>query len=180
MSNRVAIAHEPNGDRVTGMAAWRVLEAFGGQADQEILDSVTKRLPIALKSFPKLAHETINVGVLHEDADANARAFGYNRLICLPPDRNTSNVTLWHELGHVAIRVRREGGSNIPKSSEEFCSIFSVARMPPRAIDQGTIPYIGDPSEPRETWPMHCQRALEYRHNSHDYIQQCRRWLGCS
>lgn len=177
MSQRVGIPHEHDGQEVRGLAAWRVLEHFGGQADEDVLESVKQRLPVALKDFPALAHETVNVGVIYENAGAKAQAFGYNRLICLPPDEPTTNVTLWHELGHVAIRVRYENDEDVAKTSETFCSIFSVARMPPEAIDEDRIPYLGEPSVPREEWPDICRRALEYRENNRDYVQQCKKWL---
>lgn len=178
MTQRVPIDHEHDGREVRGFAAWRILEHFGGQADEDVLESVKDRLPIALRDFPALAHETINVGILYENADASAQAFGYNRLICLPPDEPTTNVTLWHELGHVAIRVRYENDEDVAKTSEEFCSIYSVARMPGEVIDEDRVPYLGEPSVPREEYPEICQRALEYRQNNRDYIQQCKEWLG--
>lgn len=177
MNGTAAIDYERDGQEVRGLAAWRILEHFGGQADEDVLESVKKRLPIALRDFPALAHETVNVGVLYENADAQAQAFGYNRLICLPPDEPTTNVTLWHELGHVAIRVRYENGEDVAKTSEEYCSIYSVARMPPEVIDENRIPYLGEPSVPRKEWPDICRRALEYREDHHDYIQQCKEWL---
>jgi hypothetical protein len=177
MNQRVAIDYERDGREVRGLAAWRVLEHFGGQADEDVLESIKKRLPVALKDFPVLAHETINVGVLYENTDANAQAFGYNRLICLPPEEHTTNVTLWHELGHVAIRVRHENGEDVAKTSEEFCSIYSLARMPSEVIDEGRIPYLGEPGVPSEEWPDICQRALEYRENNRNYIQKCKEWL---
>jgi len=37
---------------------------------------------------------------------------------------------------------------------------------------------LGEPTVPKEEWPEICERALEYRENNHDYIQQCKRWLG--
>jgi hypothetical protein len=177
MSQRVAIDYDRDGREVRGLAAWRVLEHFGGQADEEVLESIKQRVPVALKDFSALAHETINVGMLYENADAQAQAFGYNRLICLPPGEHTTNITLWHELGHVAIRVRHENGEDVAKTSEEFCSIYSVARMPPEVIDEDRIPYLGNPGVPREEWPNICQRALEYREENHDYIKQCKEWL---
>lgn len=177
MSQRVAIDYERGGRTVRGLAAWRILERFGGQADEDVLESIKERLPVALKYFPALAHETINVGILYEGTDAQGKAFGYNRLICLPPDQPTTNVTLWHELGHVAIRVRYENGEDVAKTSEEFCSIYSVARMPAEAIDENRLPYLGEPSVPPEDWPDICERALEYRKDNRDYIQQCKEWL---
>lgn len=178
MSESVFVDYEHEGREVKGLAGWRILEHYGGLADEDVLESVKKRMPVALRDFPALAHETVNVGILYENRDADATAFGYNRLICLPPNSPTTNVTLWHELGHVAIRVRYENGEDVAKTSEEFCSIYSVARMPPEAIDENKIPYIGEPSVPREEWPGICKRALEYRTDHHDYIQQCKAWLG--
>jgi hypothetical protein len=177
MSQRVPINYERDGQQVQGLAAWRVLEHFSDQADAGVLDSIRERMPVALRWFPALAHETVNVGILYEQADANAQAFGYQRTICLPPEEHTTNVTLWHELGHVAIRVRYEDGEDVPRTSEEFCSIFAVARMPPEAIDEDRIPYLGEPDAPPEEWPDICQRALEYREDHHQYIQQCKEWL---
>lgn len=165
------------GGQATASPAWRILEHYAATADDEVLRSIKRRLPVALQDFPALSNETVNVGVLHENADAKAKAFGYNRLICLPAKKQTSNITLWHELGHVAIRVRYESGADVSKTSEEFCSIYSVARMRPESIDQDRIPYLGEPSCPRGDWPDICQRALEYRRNHRDYIQQCKEWL---
>lgn len=177
MADRVSIPYDRGGQEVRGLAAWRVLEHFGGQADDDVLEGIKTRLPIALKDFPALAHETLNVGMLYENDNAAARAFGYNRLICLPPDSHTSNVTLWHELGHVAIRVRYENGEDVPRTSEEFCSIYSVARMSPDTIDEDRIPYLGKPAAPTEEWPGICRRALEYREEKQNYIQKAQEWL---
>ncbi|RDZ39390.1 hypothetical protein C5B91_20040 [Haloferax sp. Atlit-10N] len=160
-----------------GTASWRVLEHFERQADTDVLASVKSRMPVALRDFPALSAETVNVGTLYENADAAAQAFGYNRLICLPPDEPTTNVTLWHELGHVAIRVCHEAGEDVAKTSEEFCSIYSVARMQPTHIDEDCVPYLGEPTVPRDEWPEICQRALEYRETNRNYIQQCKEWL---
>jgi len=164
--------------RITRTApTWRVLEHFEKQAGDAVLNSIRERLPTALRDFPALSGETVNVGLLYENANAQAQAFGYNRLLCLPPNEPTTNVTLWHELGHVAIRVRYENDEDVAKTSEEFCSIYSVARMPARMIDEKRIPYLGDPSVPQEAWPNICEQALRYRENNRNYIQQCKEWL---
>lgn len=177
MTETTFIEFEDDREPIGAFGAWRVLEHFGAQADEDVLESVRERMPIALRDFPALTHETVNVGILYENASAAAKAFGYNRLICLPPDEPTTNVTLWHELGHVAIRVRYENGEDVAKTSEEYCSIYSVARMPPEAIDEDRVPYLGKPGVPREEWPGICQRALAYREDNRNYIQQCKEWL---
>jgi hypothetical protein len=181
MADTVAVDHEHAGCDAVGMAAWRILEHYAKQADEEVLVTIRRRLPRAIQDFPALAHETINVGMLYENADAAAQAFGYNRLLCLPPETYTTNITLWHELGHVAIRVRHERGEDVSKTSEEYCSIFSVARMPPEAIDEDRIPYLGEPDVDCSEWPRICRAALEYREergpNSH-YIKEAERRLG--
>lgn len=178
MTERVTISSPESETPWDAMAAWRILERFGAVADGDVLVSVRNRLPRAMQSFPALAHQTVNVGVLYENADARAQAFGYNRLICLPPDERTTNVTLWHELGHVAIRVRHERGEDVAKTSEEYCSIYSMARMPPNAIDEQRVPYLGEPTVPEERYPEICRRALKYREENRNYIQQCKEWLG--
>lgn len=180
MTNRVAISDADPADEqpFTGFGAWRVLEHYAAAADADVLDSLKNRLGAAMSDFPALAGETVNVGLLHEDADATARAFPHNRLVCFQLATHVSNITLWHELAHVAIRARNEGGDDLPKTSEEFCSIYAVARMPPRVIGGDSIPYLGEPSAPREQWPAICERALTYREDHHDYIKQCRAWLG--
>lgn len=168
-------------DDAVGHAAWRVLEHYAAKADDDILESVRQRMPVALRDFDALAGETINVGILYENADAAAQAFGYNRLLCLPPETYTTNITLWHELGHVAIRVRHERGEDVSKTSEEYCSIFSVARMPPDTIDEDRVPYLGEPDVDRAEWPRICREALAYREergpNSH-YIKEAEKRLG--
>ncbi|WP_434521272.1 hypothetical protein [Halorubrum sp. AS12] len=181
MEDTVAVEYECEGRDAVGTAAWRILENYAEHADDDILETITRRLPIALPDFPALAHETVNIGILYENADAAAQAFGYNRLLCLPPESYITNITLWHELGHVAIRVRHERGEDVSKTSEEYCSIFSVARMPPEAIDDDRIPYLGEPDVDRAEWPRICRAALEYREergpNSH-YIKKAEQRLG--
>ena len=62
----------------------------------------------------------------------------------------------------------------MPLTSEEFCSIFAMSRMPPELIDENRIPYLGIPKIPIEYVPVLCKKALEYREKHRDYI----RWLG--
>ena len=179
MTNTAPVPLDDDGP--VAYAAWRVLEHYAAKADDDALDSVLERMPVALRDFDALAGETVNVGILYENSDDLAQAFGYQRTICLPPDRPISNVTLWHELGHVAIRVRYEDGDDVAKTSEEFCSIFSVARMPPAAIDEDRIPYLGEPAVDAAEWPSICRDVLEYRAergpHSH-YVKEAETRLG--
>lgn len=174
-------AHESESIDSIGLGSprptYRILEPFADTAPSGLLEDIKQRLTTALGHFPALASKTVNVGVLWENTDARARAFGYNRLIEIPTDRYTTNVTLYHELGHLAIRARNEHGEDHPETSEEYCSIYSVARMPPTEIDEDRIPYLGDPGVPKPRWPAICQDALEYRETHHAYIKQCRDWL---
>jgi hypothetical protein len=105
MTQRITIDSERDGQEVRGLAEWRVLEHFDRQADESVLECVKQRLPIALKDFPALVQKAVDVGILSESAHAQAQAFSYNRLICLSSDEHTTNITLCHELGHIAARV---------------------------------------------------------------------------
>lgn len=134
----------------------------------------------ARQFWPELDGETVYVGVLHEDASAKARAHPHTRVVLVPTDTTTTLVTIHHELAHLAIRKRREGGEDLPKTSEEFCSILAVARMPSMHHDEHRVPYLGEPADsvPVADYTKICARALYYREHSRDYIQQCKRWLG--
>lgn len=158
-------------------ASYRFLEPFEEQADDRLVDYLRDRLPVALSNFPELAGETINVGVLWEKTDASARAWGYNRIIELPPDQVTTRVTLYHELGHVAIRVLNEQGEKHPETSEEYCGIFAMARMPSAEVDEERVPYLAEPALSKGLLPHVCEMALAYREDHRDYIRQCNRWL---
>lgn len=159
-------------------ATYRVLEPLQDQADERLVDDLKERLYTALAFFPELSGETVNVGVLWEKADAKARAFGYNRLVEIPPDKYTTKVTLYHELGHVAIRVLNENGEDHPETSEEYCSIFSMARMPTAEVDEDRVPYLGDVEVSKGLLPHICQMALDYREDHRDYIRQCNKWIS--
>lgn len=157
-----------------------------GTADGEIVDDVREKTAYALKAFPELAGKTVNVGRLDLDQHTgdpetlNGQAFKTNLLVTYPVDRPTSFITVYHELAHLAIGQLDKSGEDVPVTSEEFCSIFAVSRMPVGTIDEQRVPYLGRPSRPAEKWPEICQRAIEYREergaNSH-YIQRAREWL---
>lgn len=177
MNNDVA---EATVERITfdePRASYRIINPIRDRLGREGTKDLNSRLYDALEHFPSLQGETITVGWLHPKADAGARAFGHNRLICLKGDKYTSNVTLYHELGHVAIWVRNENGEDHPETSEEYCSIFSMARMPPKSVDEQRVPYLGKSELDTERFPEICQRALDYREDHRNYIQKCKEWL---
>lgn len=162
-------------------------------AEINVLDSVREsaternglrdRLESALEAFPELRDRTVTVGIVKPGKEyvrnrPNAHADPYNSVIYVRSETATSNVTLYHELGHLAIFRLGWAGEDVPKTSEEFCTIFSAARMPPAAIDEDRLPYLGQPSIRQERWPYVCLQALRYRENNHNYIQRCQEWLG--
>lgn len=158
-------------------ASYRILDTLRDKMSHEAAQDLGKRVSEATRAFPELSDQTITVGLLYPEDDAKGRAFSHNRLINFPPDQYTSNVTIYHELGHVAIRIQNEDGAGLPKTSEEFCSIFSMSRMPPNAVDEQRIPYLGKSPKGTERFPAICERALEYRENNRNYIQKCKEWL---
>lgn len=164
------------------IGSYRVLETFdeGCEGPYEPLRrDIRGKVRRALQDFPELADKTVTVGRLDPGDDVNGRAWFYNLIVNFPTDRRTPHMTVYHELGHLAIHVRDCRGEDVPITSEEFCSIFSVARMPPQLIDRDRISYLGEPEKRPERWPDICRKALQYREDNHDYIKQCQRWLGC-
>lgn len=184
MTETVRIDFGDDSEAIAASAAFRILETFAAAAQETpkpVAEDVRTRMEYALQDFPELAHETINVGWLDPDAteerDVVGRARPRNNMVLLPADRLSSFMTIYHELGHLAIEQLDEDGGDAPTTSEEFCSIFSVARMPADLIDEDYIGYLGEPSVPQGEWPDICQRALEYREDNHNYIQQAKAWL---
>ncbi|WP_324757068.1 hypothetical protein [Haloarcula montana] len=181
---KAPISYDEHGEDVVGLGAYRVLETFTDAAadtDEAIVEDVRRKMRRALQDYPALAHKTVTIGRLDPDEDVLGRARFWNLLVLYPTDRYTSFQTVYHELAHLAIHIRDQRGEDVPPTSEEFCSIFAIARMPPEFLDEDRIAYLGHPSAPQKEWPEICERALEYRDengvNSH-YIQRAREWLG--
>jgi len=183
-TEQVRIEHERDGQDVVGFGAFRVLETFDDAASESIREDVRDRVGRAMQDFPELAHEVVTVARLDPDFepdDVNGKAGMSNRLVYLPAEERSFMMTVYHELAHLAIHIRDTEGHEVPTTSEEYCSIFAVARMPPDLIERDYISYIGETTIPQEEQPDICQRALEYRAengaNSH-YIKRAREWLG--
>jgi len=176
-----SIPYQKDGADVVGVGAYRLLATFTGPAseyDEKLPDDIRSKMQRALDDFPELVGKTVTVGRLNPDEDAAGRAMFFNLLVLYPVDSVTSWTTVYHELGHLAIHVRNQRDEDVPITSEEFCSIFSVARMPTALRCTRCGRGQSGASAPREEWPEICQRALAYREENHDYIKQCREWLG--
>jgi len=171
---RAAHLYDPVGP---SLGSFRVLESVERDLDDANLKGMKKRVQYALKAFPELNNTTVTVGKKPEDHSWYAEADWDNDIIFLPTHEACPAITIYHELGHLAIKKLDERGEDVPVTSEEFCSIFSVARMPVEAIDSNHIAYLGNPGKPREQWPAICQRALEYREEKRNYIQKAQEWL---
>lgn len=165
-------------------ASFRVLRSVEKRLSDDALEDFKHRLAQALDHFPALAGQTVTVACRwdpegdHSRFNPYAQADPVNRLIRIPTHERCSNVTIFHELGHLAIEIEAKRGADHPTSSEEFCSLFSIARQPAELIDEPRIPYLGHPDPPKEKWPHICQKALDYREHHHAYIKQARQWLG--
>lgn len=171
----------------SSFGTYRVLDSVERRLEGEELESLKRRVGRAVGYFDALATETVTVatrldpGGEHNRFNPYASADPVNRLIRVPTEVQCTNVTLFHELAHLAIRIEIEDGADHPPSSEEFCSLFAIARQPASSIDEDRIPYFGEPEPPAEEWPGICEDALEYREengpHSH-YIARAKEWLG--
>lgn len=163
-----------------------LLESFTAYVEREFgspLSDVRDWLKTALQHYPELAGETVYVGITHEDITYHGEPHGmadpYNRIIYLNNGCMAEGYqTLFHELMHLLIRKEVEDGKDRPLTSEEYCSIRTIARMESGLLYRDDISYLGEPTVPKDEWPAICQRALEYRETHRNYIQKCKEWLG--
>jgi len=165
--------------------AYVLLESFEDHVNAELdspLSDVRQWLKTGFNQVPELAGETIYIGITHEEityhGEPHAMADPYNRIIYLNQGCMVEGYqTLCHELMHILIRKELEQGKDRPITSEEYCSIRTIAAMDPDLLYRDDIAYLGEPDVPKDDWPEICQRALEYRENHRNYIQQCKGWL---
>jgi len=165
--------------------SFRVLRSVETRLTDEEVTDLKHRLGEAIPHFTALGGQTVTVACrMNPDREKHTRWNPYasadpvNRLIRVPTHERTTNVTLFHELAHLAIEIEGERGADVPTSSEEFCSLYAIARQPADLIDEHRIPYLGHPDQPKEEWPRLARKALEYRENHHAYIQKARQWFG--
>ncbi len=142
------------------------------------LVDLRRRCTDARRQFPALREATIVLTRDDPTLDRKGAAWRWGNIIFVPEDKRVDNVTLYHELGHLAIQTRVDRGEDLPQTSEEFCGIWSMARMPPEAVDDRRVPHLTTPVLEKEVLPEVCRQALRYREDHHDYIQQCNRWLN--
>lgn len=160
-----------------GQASFRVLGSVERRLDGDDLEDLKRRVSSSLNLFPELDGRVVTVGWLSESEDAFARADWRNDQILLPTHERCPTMTICHELAHLAIHIHKQRGGDVPVTSEEFCSIFAVARLREPMIDTDRIAYLGEPGVQKAEWPRICRRALAYRQHSRNYIQQCSEWL---
>jgi hypothetical protein len=77
----------------------------------------------------------------------------------------------------IAKRVAAHWNADHPLTSEPYCSIKTIARMPPDLVYREHIAYLGTPGVPKDEYPEICQEALEYREEHRNYIQKAIEWL---
>lgn len=163
---------------------YRLLQSITERYDDEDLDVLRTQLRNACAHFPAIAAYTVTVGCRTDPGAEHSRWTPYasaepiNYFVRFPVEERPSNQTVFHELAHLEIFHRDRNGDDLPTSSEEFCSIYTVARMPPELIHREDISYLGTPTVDSDEWPGICRKALSYREDNHDYIQQAKRWLG--
>lgn len=171
-------------DPTIPLSSFRLLDTYTATLEDAHVTTVKKQLQTALKQFAALDGHTVTVGRIPPSVemrgDPLARAHPYNHLIMLPTGKAPTNMTVWHELAHCAIYQRYQDGEDVPRTSENYTSLYAVARMEPDWIFEDYIPYYGEPEVPKEEWPEVAQRALRYRAengaNSH-YRQKAVEWF---
>lgn len=121
------------------------------------------RINAALDYFPELSLQTIYIGILKykregifAHVDVNNLVIGFNMDDLINFNTvNGWNVCIFHELMHMV-----QYSSNLPKS-EEYCSIYSIARMPNELIDCDSISYVTDDGNRKHNADL-CRLAINY------------------
>lgn len=168
-------------------ASFRLLQSYTETfEDDDILEMIRWQLSTALEDFPELIGRTVTVArvppvdYIDSPNDPVARAHPYNDLIELPNGEQAQNITLYHELAHLAIYHRHFEGEDVPRTSEEYTSLVALERMDPGQLYADRVPYFGEPAVPRDEWPAIAADALAYRDengaNSH-YVQRAKEWF---
>jgi hypothetical protein len=180
-------ATSSDGGLVPNHATFTLLDSYTDTLEDADIGAVKRQLQPALRGFPELNGRHVTVGRIPPSVemynDPVARARPYNYFIELPPGRRPTNMTLYHELAHLAIYDRYEAGDDVPRTSEEYTSLYALARMDPGDIYDDRIPYFGKVDASTDDWPMIAQDALDYRRengkNSH-YLEYARErfWEG--
>lgn len=126
-----------------------------------------RRLETAINYFPELDDNMVYVGECHPSKHGQADYI--NNMIMVTAKNIPGYATIFHELMHL-VQHKVEG---IP-GTEEACSIFAMARMPPELVENCVIPYVHglENGFDKKLIPKLCIEALEYRAEGHrDYIK---------
>jgi len=166
--------YEPTGP---GLGSYRILGSVQNDMTENEVNILKQSLGRGLQKYPELNDVTVTVGKKRKADNWYAEADWTNDIIFLPTHEVCYYQTICHELSHLAINKLDKRGEDVPKTSEEFCSIFTVARMTEHELDRGDISYLGTPNVPKAEWPEICQRALDYREDHRNYIQKAKEWL---
>jgi len=146
------MSEQPRDERVQNpdeTPDYHILDSMIRKTNERRLRAFKQRFEKVLPFFPEI-DETITVAATHDGVspvavgEPNAMADPYNRIIYLNEDSCLEYITLFHELSHIAIQIRRNNGEDHPNTSEEYCSIFAVSRMPDDIVDysvRNKIPY---------------------------------------
>jgi len=170
---------------IDSIASYTLMDSFEEYVGRELdssLDNVREWLQTGLKQFPELAGQGVYVGITHEEVsyhgEPHAMADPYNNIIYLNKGSMVEGYqTLCHELMHLLIYQEVDQGKDVPITSEEYCSIRTIAKMDADLLYRDHIAYLGEPNKPKAEWPEICQRALDYREDHRNYIQKAKEWL---
>ena len=128
-------------------------------------------VPISLEYFPEISH--VYVGITNGNHHV-ACADQANNLVSFSPERRPTYVTIFHELMHLV----QYHAPDMPSKSEEFCSIYAMARMPEHLVDKPEIPYIVADFPYSGLLPGLCRKATRYRaKGNRDYVRYLKRKL---
>ena len=118
----------------------------------------------AIEYFPEIKDD-VYIGVIRRKGINIALTDVDNNLVSFNVRVKITYNMIFHELMHLV------HNSNYPKT-EESCSIYGLARMPPELVDSNDIPYILSNVKNIAKIPQKCRDAIKYKESGHrNYIQ---------
>ena len=122
----------------------------------------------ALDFFPELHNRTVYIGAANRETSDSTYAYvdvenfilffnmgAYVRLINRGLGLMGLNVCVFHELMHIVVNIKK-----LPRT-EQYCSVYAMARMPNDIVDHDEILYITENGDRKVNADL-CRKAVEF------------------
>ena len=126
MSGKVGIAEKvgidlpDDHDALRSFGGYRLLEAYGKHADEDVFKDTRKRVSIAMRRFPEFGGETITIAAREPWDEKLGRADMRNRIVYLPTEHASSWTTVYHQQATGGSKPRTTCPTKTPSSRRRY------------------------------------------------------------